>query len=162
MDSEEINGKDLLAFHCDSIESSERNDTELTEIRDIVGMIDQSFIPLSMPASESSPSSTIYSNTGVQLSNTSLHRSLENSPPDQNLIAVDFVETCLDNDEYFSSSEDEFESRLYRGPEIVFSGNEQELLKKLVNGHNEQYMSVNFGEEIIKVNGLINLLQAKL
>ena len=142
--------KNLLNFHCNNIETAGRNEAELTEIQDIVGIIDSSFIPLSLPsASESSPGSAIYSNTGRQQQQQMFLKGQQQ--PTEN--PGDYVEALLDNDEYNTSSEDEQRelSTIKNEPEIMFTEEDKLHMKKLYDDHNFQYKSVNFGEELIKV-----------
>jgi len=74
------------------------------------------------------------------------------SPSEENVVANDFVEACLDPEEIYSSSDEEdYLNPIYRiQPEIDFSYEEENYLQNLVKLHNDRYRSVNFGEELIK------------
>jgi len=145
--SDRNNAKNLLNFHCNNIETAGRNEAELTELtEDIVGIIGSSFIPLPLPSvSQSSPGSSIYSNTDMQQMFLK-----EQQQPTEN--PGDYVETLLTNDECNTSSEDEQRELLIikNEPEIVFTEEDRLHLKNLLDCHNSQYKSVNFGEELIK------------
>ena len=58
----------------------------------------------------------------------------------------------MEDEELYSSSDDENMMSIYNEPLQILTFEEELFLKNLIDTHNERYKSVNFGEELIKVN----------
>jgi len=99
----------------------------------------------------SSPQDTFYSSSSKTSQPSSQCIIQFVSPPVQTCINEEFVETSLDDEEHYSSSDDEaMMGGIPIQPIIVLTFEEELFLKNLIDTHNERYKSVNFGEELIK------------
>jgi len=70
--------------------------------------------------------------------------------PSQTCFNDEFVETTMEDEELYSSSDDENMMSIYNEPLEILTFEEELFLKNLIDTHNERYKSVNFGEELIK------------
>jgi len=161
MFGEDLNKTEFLSMKAVGIDNFgsdivDEEDNDMNEIRKFVDYMNPCYVSAAgNPGPDSSPSTLFYppdveSNKGAPRETAPTPRL--NSPVHQNIVAVDYVETCLDNDETYSSSDDEqmLSFRLYSEPAVKLTVQEDGLLKKLIQEHNDIYRTVSFGEEMIK------------
>jgi len=162
MFGEDLNKKEFLSLKAVGIENFgsdnvDEEDSGMNEIRKFVDYMNPCYVSAGNPVPDSSPSTLFYS-TDIESSSkgapreTALTPRLNSSPVHQNIVAVDYVETCLENDETYSSSDEEHipSYKLYSEPAVKLTVQEDGLLKKLIQEHNDIYRTVSFGEEMIK------------
>ena len=109
--------------------------------------------PTFISVSEAGANPSLYSGSNGSI--LPRHNSQAEAQP---IVAGDYVETVLEGLAPDEMNTDEEEGYVHMNgfydpqPEIVFTPDEAEILKNVVDSHNERYRSVNFGEELIKVN----------
>lgn len=124
-------------------------DTDFEMISNLVDIVHPTFISVS----EAGSNPSLYSGSNGSI--LARHNSQAGGQP---IVAGDYVETVLEGlapDEINSDDEEGYVNMngFYDPqPEIIFTPDEAEILKNVVESHNERYRSVNFGEELIKVN----------
>jgi len=131
----------------------EQYGTNIVEDHDMREMADMMGSPCFQEISitVSSPSS-VYSKSNTHGGGDESEEYAFHSPFNQNVMADDFLETCLENDDSYSSSDDEIslKLRMFNEPIVKLTIQEESYLQKLIESHNERYRSVSFGEEMIK------------